>query len=83
MANGSKYYAFYSNPACYTLAVHNAKPRDWTVKTDDFQPYGAWDHSFWTGFFTSRPSFKYFARLGDSFQQVCSLIRIHTITSLK
>ena len=72
MANGSKYYAFYSNPACYTLATHTEKPRGWTVKTDDFFPYAYAPNSFWTGFFTSRPSFKYYGRLGDSFQQVCS-----------
>lgn len=72
MANGSKYYAFYSTPACYTLAVHTEKPNGWTVKTDDFFPYGFAPNYIWTGFFTSRPTLKSYARLADSFQQARS-----------
>jgi len=32
------------------------------VKTDDFFPYADKNRFFWTGFFTSRPRFKYYIR---------------------
>ena len=33
-------------------------------KSDDFFPYGSGGHSYWTGYFTSRPSVKIQERLG-------------------
>ena len=33
-------------------------------KGDDFFPYGSGQHSYWTGYFTSRPATKLQERLG-------------------
>jgi hypothetical protein len=60
---------FYSTPSCYLKAVHDAG-RTWTTKRDDFFPYASDPHSYWTGFFTSRPTLKRFERLGNNFLQV-------------
>ena len=34
------------------------------VKEDDFFPYASGEHSYWTGYFTSRPSVKLQERIG-------------------
>lgn len=60
---------FYSTPSCYLKAVHDAG-QTWTTKHDDFFPYASDPHSYWTGFFTSRPTLKRFERLGNNFLQV-------------
>jgi lysosomal alpha-mannosidase len=39
VTNGSKVNIFYSTPACYTFALNQAN-KTWTVKYDDFFPYG-------------------------------------------
>jgi hypothetical protein len=36
--------------------------QEYPVKTDDFIPYASNENSYWTGYFTSRPSFKGFVR---------------------
>lgn len=36
--------------------------QEYPLKTDDFMPYGDNEHSYWTGYFTSRPAFKGFVR---------------------
>ena len=36
----------YSNPSLYAAAKH-AEGTAWTVKTDDFFPYGDSDHAYW------------------------------------
>ncbi|KAG8221971.1 hypothetical protein J437_LFUL007812 [Ladona fulva] len=43
----------------------------WPTKDDDFFPYASDPHTYWTGYFTSRPTLKYFERLGNNFLQVC------------
>uniref|UniRef100_A0AB38ZEA6 Alpha-mannosidase n=1 Tax=Ectomocoris sp. TaxID=3104572 RepID=A0AB38ZEA6_9HEMI len=67
--NGSKFHAFYSTPSCYLKAVHDsgvALP----TKSDDFFPYSSDPESFWTGYFTSRPTQKRFERMGNNFLQI-------------
>ncbi|GAB6018756.1 hypothetical protein CHUAL_000428 [Chamberlinius hualienensis] len=54
---GSLINAFYSTPSCYLLALNQASAT-WTVKTDDFMPYASDQNSYWTGYYTSRPTFK-------------------------
>lgn len=50
----------YSTPTCYSRASANQK---YTVNEADFFPYGYPDgHSYWTGYFSSRPSFKNIVR---------------------
>ncbi|XP_075234905.1 lysosomal alpha-mannosidase-like [Lycorma delicatula] len=66
----------YSTPACYLEALH-AENITWPVKdNDDFFPYGSDDHSYWTGYFTSRPNLKYFVYKGNNLLQVCKQLRV-------
>ncbi|XP_058064993.1 lysosomal alpha-mannosidase-like, partial [Anopheles bellator] len=67
---GSLVNAFYSTPSCYLKAVHEANI-EWPTKSDDFFPYESDYHSFWTGYFTSRPTQKRYEREGNHFLQVC------------
>lgn len=81
---------FYSSPEYYTKWKHMESMRlpsetsngkgdmnsavQWSVKTDDFFPYSECPHCFWTGYFTSRTSFKRLERVGSSFLQAARQI---------
>lgn len=67
--NGSRINALYSTPSCYVKAVNEAN-KTYTSKDDDFFPYAHRDHTFWTGYFTSRPALKGYERSSDNFLQV-------------
>lgn len=69
-ASGSKVNVLYSTPTCYLKAVHDTQ-LTWPTKTDDFFPYASDPHSYWTGYFTSRPTSKRMERHGNHFLQVC------------
>uniref|UniRef100_A0A915HUZ6 Alpha-mannosidase n=1 Tax=Romanomermis culicivorax TaxID=13658 RepID=A0A915HUZ6_ROMCU len=58
---GSKVNVFYSTPTCYARAITNNSTR-FPEKSDDFFPYAGSNHSYWTGYFTSRPTFKGYVR---------------------
>ncbi|XP_011498322.1 PREDICTED: lysosomal alpha-mannosidase [Ceratosolen solmsi marchali] len=75
--NGTNFNAFYSTPSCYTKAVNEAN-LTWSSKTDDFFPYASDPHSFWTGYFTSRPTLKFFERMGNSFLQIVKQLLVLT-----
>ena len=47
-----------------------ATKTSWPEKTDDFLPYASDPHSYWTGYYTSRPSSKLFMRQGELLSQV-------------
>ena len=47
----------------------NKADRAWTSKTDDFFPYASHPHGFWTGYFTSRASLKYYERYSNNILQ--------------
>lgn len=66
---GSLINALYSTPSCYLKAVNEANVT-WPLKYDDFFPYGSDFHTYWTGFYTSRPNLKYFEKLGNNYLQV-------------
>ena len=68
--NGSNVNIFYSTTACYLYSLNKEVNITWPVKTDDFFPYVYREHSFWTGYFTSRPSLKYFVKQASNFLQV-------------
>jgi len=68
--NGSRYNLFYSTPSCYLKSLNDAG-KTWPVKTDDFFPYGSDEHSYWTGYFTSRPTSKYMLRESSNLLQTC------------
>ncbi|CAC5389067.1 MAN2B1 [Mytilus coruscus] len=61
---------YYSTPSCYLQSLNNAS-KTWTTKQDDFFPYAHRPHSFWTGYFTSRPTLKGYVRQTNNFLQVC------------
>ncbi|XP_026271901.1 lysosomal alpha-mannosidase isoform X2 [Frankliniella occidentalis] len=61
---------FYSTPSCYLKAVHDSN-NTWTTKDDDFFPYASDPHAYWTGYYSSRPTIKFFERQGNNFLQVC------------
>lgn len=69
--NGSRFNLFYSTPSCYVKALNDAG-LTWPAKTDDFFPYGSDAHSYWTGYFTSRPALKYMVRQSSNLFQVCA-----------
>ncbi|KAH1004273.1 hypothetical protein HUJ04_004052 [Dendroctonus ponderosae] len=71
--NHTKYHLFYSTPSCYAAAVQqeSAGLISAPLKTDDFLPYASDSHSFWTGFYTSRPTLKRFEREANGFLQAC------------
>lgn len=68
--NGSKYNLIYSTPSCYIKAVHDSK-KLFIAKSDDFFPYASDGNSFWTGYFSSRPTIKRFERESNNFLQIC------------
>ncbi|XP_030753916.1 lysosomal alpha-mannosidase-like [Sitophilus oryzae] len=75
--SGSKFNLMYSTPSCYVKAVNNeTQDKDWVLKDDDFFPYASDEHSYWTGYFTSRPALKRFERLGNNFLQVCKQLSV-------
>ncbi|KAF9804995.1 hypothetical protein SFRURICE_015943 [Spodoptera frugiperda] len=71
-ANLSDINIFYSTPSCYLKAIYLYGRRDKAVYTekDDQLPYGSDSMTYWTGYYTSRPSLKYFARRAHVFLQV-------------
>ncbi|XP_046392611.1 lysosomal alpha-mannosidase-like isoform X2 [Ischnura elegans] len=72
---GSKVNVFYSTPSCYLKSLNEANIT-WPDKSDDFFPYASDPHSYWTGYFSSRPTIKYFERLGNNFLQVCKQLYV-------
>jgi lysosomal alpha-mannosidase len=61
---------FYSTPSRYLDAL-NKLNLTWTTKNDDFFPYADNPHSYWTGYFTSRPALKGYTRVSNSLLQTC------------
>ncbi|XP_052870890.1 lysosomal alpha-mannosidase-like, partial [Anopheles cruzii] len=68
-ANGTNVNVFYSTPSCYLKALHDTGIT-WPTKSDDFFPYASDPHSFWTGYYTSRPTSKRYERVGNHLLQV-------------
>lgn len=46
----------------------------WPEKSDDFFPYSNDPYTFWTGYYTSRPTQKRYERVGNQFLQVCKQV---------
>ena len=55
-------HLLYSTPSCYLNALQNGD-EVYPYKSDDFFPYASGRNSYWTGYFTSRPSIKLQERL--------------------
>jgi hypothetical protein len=71
----SRLNIFYSSPDYYTQQKHKVWKRrqdrlsnetEWRTKMDDFFPYSSCKNCFWTGYFTSRTSFKRLERVASS-----------------
>ena len=78
-SNGSKINIFYSTPSCYLYSLFKSN-ETWPVKTDDFFPYADQPHSFWTGYYTSRPALKDYIRKSNNFLQIVR--QLSAITNL-
>lgn len=59
---------FYSTPSCYAKAIQNSSA-EFPRKEDDYFPYATSTHSYWTGYFTSKPNFKGIVRKSSAFLQ--------------
>lgn len=70
---------FYSTPSCYGEAVKNAFVEALPRKTDDFFPYASDPHAYWTGYFTSRPTFKGLVRHSSNLLRACKQIQAMTV----
>lgn len=68
-------HVFYSSPSIYLKALYDAGIT-WGVKRDDFFPYAHCSHCYWTGYFTSRPTFKGYVRQNNNLLQVRPLCSI-------
>ncbi|XP_039820492.1 alpha-mannosidase-like isoform X4 [Panicum virgatum] len=55
-------HVLYSTPSIYTDAKH-ASNESWLVKYDDYFPYADSTNAYWTGYYTSRPTFKRYVRM--------------------
>ncbi|XP_006819382.1 lysosomal alpha-mannosidase-like, partial [Saccoglossus kowalevskii] len=66
--NETKVHVLYSTPSCYTYNVNKAGIK-WSTKSDDFFPYANSPHSFWSGYFTSRPALKRYVRQSNNWLQ--------------
>lgn len=73
--SSKKVKVIYSTPACYTNAVKSQAPKLFT-KVDDFFPYASGRHSYWTGYFTSRPAFKGMIRQASSMLQLAKQLDV-------
>ncbi|KAL4240457.1 mannose metabolic process [Mactra antiquata] len=68
--NHSNINVLYSTPSCYLNQLNKAGIK-WPTKSDDFFPYAHRNHSFWTGYFTSRAALKGYVRETNAFLQAC------------
>jgi len=69
-----KFEIFYSTPACYAKAVRDELEENKTKKFSsssaksiqtykhDFFPYADFEHAYWTGYYSSKPTFKKLVR---------------------
>lgn len=80
--NDERFNLFWSDPVSYTKARANENIV-WTNKDDDFFPYSDCEHGFWAGYFTSRPTLKYFERQSSAFLQTAKqILSSPTLTSI-
>ncbi|XP_064458721.1 lysosomal alpha-mannosidase-like [Ornithodoros turicata] len=73
--NGSRVHVLYSTPSCYLKALLDSDMR-WPEYDDDFFPYADRADAYWTGYFTSRPNFKFFARQANGFLAACKQLKV-------
>ncbi|KAI5636838.1 alpha mannosidase middle domain-containing protein [Phthorimaea operculella] len=72
---GLKVHLFYSTPQCYLKAVKDSNPT-LPTKQDDFFPYASEPKNYWTGYYTSRPTTKYFERETNRYLQMAKQMQV-------
>ncbi|KAK6626758.1 hypothetical protein RUM44_009235 [Polyplax serrata] len=77
-----KLNVFYSTPSIYIDYLKETK-LVWPEKEGDFFPYAAEFNAYWTGFFTSRPTLKYFERVSNNFLQITKQLLVIANTGLE
>ncbi|CAI5937065.1 unnamed protein product, partial [Closterium sp. NIES-64] len=65
--------ALYSTPSRYLHAKHRSN-QSWPLKQGDFFPYASASTEYWTGYYSSRPAFKGYARMCSSLLQAATLL---------
>ncbi|XP_064486677.1 lysosomal alpha-mannosidase-like [Ornithodoros turicata] len=65
----------YSTPGCYVKALHGLN-KTWPTFRGDFLPYTDKPSRTWTGFYTTRPAFKYMVRYANGFLQACKQLAV-------
>lgn len=78
--NGSNINIFYSTTSCYLYSLYKSNIT-WPEKNDDFFPYAHRPNSFWTGYFTSRITFKGYVRRINNYLQ--SIRHLSVFSNLK
>ncbi|XP_050556620.1 lysosomal alpha-mannosidase-like isoform X1 [Spodoptera frugiperda] len=73
--DGLNISVFYSTPNCYLKSVKEANPT-LPTKKDDFFPYASDPTAYWTGYFTSRPTTKFFEREGNNYLQTMKQLQV-------
>ncbi|XP_071953152.1 lysosomal alpha-mannosidase-like [Antedon mediterranea] len=73
--NEFKINVLYSTPSCYVKSLNEAG-KTWPTKSDDFFPYADQPHSYWTGYFSSRPALKYYERVSNNLLQICKQLEV-------
>ena len=63
---GDELYFVYSTPSIYIDALKKYEIK-WPIKYDDGFPYSDEQHTFWAGYFTSRPNDKLYIRRASSY----------------
>ncbi|OQR97299.1 lysosomal alpha-mannosidase [Achlya hypogyna] len=71
----------YSTLGQYTDLKLADKSLQWSVKTDDFFPYADQPNAYWTGYFTSRPALKRFARVANGVLQAMRQLEVQAAKS--
>ncbi|KAI6170739.1 Alpha-mann-mid domain-containing protein [Aphelenchoides bicaudatus] len=66
---------FYSTPSCYMQTVNKIVDK-LTKKVDDHFPYASSAHSYWSGYFTSKPEHKYMIRQLSNLLQLGKAMRV-------
>ncbi|KAJ0182989.1 hypothetical protein K1T71_000965 [Dendrolimus kikuchii] len=77
-ANISDINIFYSTPSCYMKAIYLYGRRDKAIYTEkvDHLPYGSDSSTYWTGYYTSRPSLKYLVKRAHIFLQIVKQLTV-------
>ncbi|KAE9549642.1 hypothetical protein FO519_007149 [Halicephalobus sp. NKZ332] len=68
-SNETKIVFKYSTPSCYVKSLSDAGPR-LLQRTGDTFPHATANHSYWTGYFTSKPVMKGLVRSSSNFLQL-------------